>query len=507
MTYAGAASAALGALLFIINRPASRLYNGSFVCGLIGGFFETGKLSETETRKNHYVFFIISGAALAACAAFLSPTSFLLIAGGVIGGALVLYRPEIGVYAAAFLLPIAPTKIILGVALAAVISLAFHVIIGRIAPRLRLLDFFVLLFAASVVYSVFISYRTADSVPVAAIYLLFILFFYAVRNVITERKQIFAVISLILVSGLIVSAYGIFQRLTGSITDAEMWLDPTMFENIGARVYSTLENPNVLGEYLIFVIILALAAFYYFKKPFYKIAAAVIFAAACACIILTLSRGAWVGLFFAFFLFMFLNDKRLIFLAAAVVIIAPAFIPQSLIIRLLSIGNVSDTSTNFRLSIWMASLLILKSFWPSGIGLGTQNFTLIYAKYAYNAVYAPHSHNLFLQIFINLGIAGFIVFICFLAVYFKNMITAQRQAAKIARREANVKSSSFEKILPGALFAAMAGYLVQGMTDNVWYNYRIICFFWLIIALSGAAIRMTEKQITNKNEKLKPTSC
>jgi len=476
--YGATAFLIVGIILIILNRSIAGLYNGSYLKQLVGGFFGLEKLSEKETEKSHILFFAAIGVFLGLSAAFLSMEMFILAVGGVIGGLLVLYRTETGVFATAFLIPLVPTKLVLGMTLITFVSYVLHVLAGRLKFRFSLMDFFVFTFAFCVIVSVFTSFRPLGSAPVAAVYLLFIAFYIAVKNTLTSKKQVFAIVSVIVLSGVIVAVIGIYQRMTGSYADVEMWLDADMFEGVGARIYSTLENPNVLGEYLIIIISLALGMLYYFKQPIYKLSALAIIGLTGMCMAFTLSRGAWVGLIFAVVVFIMLSDRRLIWLGIIAVILAPLILPRSMVERFLSIGNIQDTSTNYRLNIWLASLLMLKIFWPSGIGLGLPSFVFVYSIFAFNAVYAPHSHNLFLQIAIDLGIAGFVAFAGMIIMFFKKLFMAQKTAGK---------GDKLTKILPGALCAALAGYLLQGMTDNVWYNYRIVCLFWLLLAVAGSA--------------------
>jgi O-antigen ligase len=250
-----------------------------------------------------------------------------------------------------------------------------------------------------------------------------------------------------------------------------------MFEGVAARIYSTLDNPNVLGEYLLFIIPLAFAMVYYFKEYFNKFVALSLCGITALCMILTFSRGAWLGLMFGIVIFIFLKDRRMLWLGLIALIVAPFVVPQSVIDRLLSIGNMSDGSTSYRVNIWLASLNMLATFWPSGIGLGTETFVFIYRKYSFNAVHAPHSHNLYLQLMIDLGIVGLVLFVAIIAVFYKKIFLRINQSKG---------RDKFVTAAGAALCAGMAGFLLQGMTDNVWYNYRVVIFFWLIVALSGA---------------------
>ena len=60
-----------------------------------------------------------------------------------------------------------------------------------------------------------------------------------------------------MISASIAALVGIFQYLTGTSVMAEAWVDSEMFESIAGRAVGTLENPNMLGEYLILMIPLA----------------------------------------------------------------------------------------------------------------------------------------------------------------------------------------------------------------------------------------------------------
>ena len=92
-----------------------------------------------------------------------------------------------------------------------------------------------------------------NSLSILAVYIAFMLFYFVVINTIKTRKQLFDVLSLFAVSGCSVCLYGIAQYVFGWDT-ASAWVDEEMFTDIKMRVYSTLENPNVLGEYILLVL-------------------------------------------------------------------------------------------------------------------------------------------------------------------------------------------------------------------------------------------------------------
>lgn len=118
---------------------------------------------------------------------------------------------------------------------------------------------------------------------------------------------------------------------------------------------------------------------------------------------------------------------------------------------------------------------MLKDFWYCGVGIGEAAFGNVYPSYSLNAVSAPHAHNLYLHILSETGILGMSAVIVLIVLFYKYISSAA------------IKNSE-NKITAVSLGAAMIGYLAQGMFDNVWYNYRIYFFFFVVLAL-GAALR------------------
>ncbi|MCL2377423.1 MAG: O-antigen ligase family protein [Defluviitaleaceae bacterium] len=473
-----AAIAALGLPLVLLNRSFAQIYNGSFVMKKVLGFFFVEEIEDTQTIKHYLPLFALLGLAFGAISSFVDLTTFLMIFGGAIGGILVLHRTEIGIFAAAFLIPIVPTMLVLGLFAITIASFLIKVFItGKTSLKFGVLDLLVLIFAAIVAYSVIITYNLASSAPVVMVYGIFILFYFAAKNTINTREKLFAALSIIAVSGLFVAAFGIWQRLTGNFVMTEAWVDMDFFDPTMVRIYSTLENPNVLGKYLIFIVMIAFGMAYYFRDYLHKIAALGIMATAGLCLVFTQSRGAWLGVILAAAVFALLRDRRLVILGILGLIAAPFFISPEVLQRFLSIGDLADTSTNFRVSIWLGSLDMARVFWPIGIGLGTENFNVIYNLYALSAARALHSHNLYLQLLIDLGIAGLVTFVLIAVAFTKGLFV---EAAK--NRDGHLKT------VAAVLAAAMLGYLLQGMTDNIWFNYRVLAFFWLILALGAALI-------------------
>ena len=176
-------------------------------------------------------------------------------------------------------------------------------------------------------------------------------------------------------------------------------------------------------------------------------------------------------------------DTRFVWLGVIALLAAPFVVSQSVITRFTSIGDTKDTSTSYRVYIWMGTFNMLKDYWLCGIGLGTDAFNMIYPHYSYASIVAPHSHNLYLQLLVENGILGLVTFLVMMVAYFRTVIS------KITKQK-----RFLQKAVITALTAGVFGYLVQGLFDNVWYNYRVFYMFFAVIGLTMAAVNASKKE-------------
>ncbi|MGN0107731.1 MAG: O-antigen ligase family protein, partial [Hominilimicola sp.] len=238
-------------------------------------------------------------------------------------------------------------------------------------------------------------------------------------------------------------------------------------------------NPNVLGEYLLLV--LPVAAVYMLKykwKELSKWTYGAMFLVLALCLVLTQSRGCWIGFMVSVMIFVTFYEGKWWGLIPLVLCILPFVLPQTIIDRLMSVGNMEDTSTSYRVYIWMGTLGMMKHYWLGGIGMGEAAFAQVYPFFSYNAIIAPHSHNLFLQLLVEAGISGLGVFIIMQIVFTKKMSVVYRSADK----------KSENSMLALALASGVLGFLVQSMFDYTFYNYRVMAVFFMIMGL-GMALR------------------
>ena len=331
---------------------------------------------------------------------------------------------------------------------------------------------FIYTLALIYVYATATSVTFRGSLFVGMISVLFMLFAIVFMNAVTKWSQVRLICALSVLSGTAVALYGLYQYVFRH-RFASVWTDTDLFTTFSFRVFSTFANPNVLAEYFLLVLPLAAALVFTAKNWKGRIFWLCCGGATMLCLLLTYSRGAYLGILFAIALFFVMLDRRFILLGILALAVAPLIMPASIMERFLSIGNMEDTSSSYRWNIYMGSLAMLKDYWFSGVGPGMAAFNEVYPAYAYSATTAQHSHNLFLQITSDTGIFGLGAFCLAVFSYFRTSFTALRGEKDFESRVFNITG-----------IAAIAGFMVQSMTDYTFYNYRVMLMFWATLALA-----------------------
>lgn len=403
--------------------------------------------------------------------------AFLSIIAGV-GFVLIMWKTEIGVFAFIILAPIAPTMILVGLMVITTISFGIRIATDKnFKYTVTPFNMLVVAFLFLAIFSSITSVDIKSSVRICLVYIVFTMAFPLIVNTIKSRSSWNTMMILFILSGALVSFYGVFQNFAGVDTTAS-WVDSNMFEDIKVRVYSTFDNPNVLGQYLILVIPVAFAMLLKAKESGSKIIYTLINIAMFACLLYTWSRGAWVGVLLSLVFFVLLKDRRWLILCIVGLLLMPSVLPASILNRITSIGNLNDSSTAYRVSVWVASLRIAKDYWMSGIGIGSSAFEKIYPAYALNgAGFALHSHNFYIQWVVETGIFGLITF-------FAIILTAYKQITLVKNRRTLIG------LVTLAMAGSLLGFLFQGMAENLWYSFRMVLMFWIYLGILQSGVNI-----------------
>lgn len=308
-----------------------------------------------------------------------------------------------------------------------------------------------------------------------------ILFFFLFVCLIKEKSELKKSFLAIIISATMLCLVGLIQY----------FLFPQYLQE--GRIRSIFSSPNYLSLYITPISFFCFTIFdhkkwlIFFKNPllyFYLVILSVI--------ILTFSRGAWLGLLLGlvfFFGMLVLNKFKTrglkIFFASLFLtgFIASFFF---IIYGSYSFGLVPQNrifqSDNIRKEVWVTSLDIgLKHKWL-GIGLG--NFQNYFGEYTKNRINYPEyitpnavtPHNIFLNIWLQTGLLGLLALLGLLGLFFIKCFKGLK------------KEFLFNLIL----ISAMTAILGQGLVDSaIWKNDLMIIFIFLV---ASASVINTQKQ-------------
>lgn len=397
--------------------------------------------------------------------------------------------PELGIMATLVCIPFTSVfdnpsvavTVLIGITLASYVS---KLVRGKRVLRLTLIDVLVALFGLLILFGGICTGGSADSLRTAVMYFAFLLLYFLIVNSYIRKTWIYRGLKLIVISTGIVAILGVLEDgMIGSSI-----VDMSLFSDIGARISAFLGNPNMLAAYLVIVLPIALGEVVVAGRWSTRLWYIFCSLAIGVCVVMTLSRAAWLGMAVAIVAFLLACDLRTGWLAvgaAATVPIWIGFVPDSFTRRLTSTLAISDGDLMYRMNIWRGVTRMIGDHLISGVGVGEEAFKNAYVLYAVSGTEAAvHSHNLYLQVILELGIVGIVILALAMIMF------AQRCSSEIS----NLKRGSETRIMISAGFSGICGVLVMGLTDYVWYDYRVFLIFWAVMALTVALARINEKE-------------
>ncbi len=288
----------------------------------------------------------------------------------------------------------------------------------------------------------------------------------------------------LLAGQLVTSVIGI-RQLYGDPGALARWSDANSLAEGTIRIYSTLENPNLLGGFLLPTLPLAVVALLRWPGRLRRLFALATLVLGLVALVLTYSRGAWMGMVAALAtiaLLLVLRRSRtwpplwrrlfplllLVGGSAALVLLVAAVEP--LRVRVLSlVAGREDSSNNFRINVWSAVLEMIRDRPLLGIGPGNNAFNLIYPLYQQPKFNALSAYSIPLEWAVEAGIPGLLAGV---GLFLCAVRTGLLQLA-----------GDGPLLLPSLATVAMfVGLAVQGITDTIFFRPEV-----QLVALFGLA--------------------
>jgi len=339
-----------------------------------------------------------------------------------------------------------------------------------IAPSLVLYVFFC-------VVSFFTGFGGFDSVRVASIMFSSIAIGLLIPNIFTTKEQLKQLIIFVFVALVLSSLFGLYQAHMG-IAIREDFVD--MWANIGmpGRLYSTMGNPNNFAKFLIMLLPFCIAHMFIAKCEIKKLFLLGLNGIILIAMVLTFSRASYLALGGVFGVLVLLLKPRLIPIGILGAIIAIPFLPDVIINRIMTIGT--DTSSLYRVLIWEGAARTVANYWSSGIGIGPDAFTSIYRAHAAStAGNAMHAHNVFLNVWVEVGIGGFIAIILYNLKTFKTGVATFYKTQDIEI-----------KYYLAAGVSALTAFLMFSIVEHVWFYPRTMLTYFVMMGIIWALIRI-----------------
>jgi len=325
-----------------------------------------------------------------------------------------------------------------------------------------------------------------------------LLYFITINNV-SNQRQVNRIVNILLIVGALFGIYGIFQYIG---IDFPIWSSATGRN----RVLGLFGNVNFFAEYLIVPLPIAVSLFLVSRNKFKKILLLIASLAMGISLIVTFTRGSYLGLgvslIFMFLLFIisrgknFIKNNKKFFIAILVAITIITFlfvIPTPLnksgtvisqIKNRISVTQLTqDSSIKRRIATWKFTVLMIKDHPLLGSGIGTYKYnTLRYQaeffgqgenRSLYPHGFADKAHNEYLQLWAEMGIVGLGIFIWLIISYFS-------YGLKMLRK---IKDEYRQGIVIG-LMGAVVAVLVDGIFGFPLHLPATVMLFWLAIGLT-----------------------
>lgn len=400
----------------------------------------------------------------------------LKLLGGIGISGLTLNSPLWGLYALIIALPFLPNEATLIFAAVVVFSFFIKTAVNKEKDFVKdPVAMPLLAFALVQIITTLISVEPVLSAQNLVVSLVSLALYFVIVNTLKTKKDFDKAMKIFIITAFILSIYGIMQYFTLGTT-SKAWVDVNLNPDLETRVVGTFGNPNVFAEYLEHILPVAITLVFVYRKWLNKIIMGLIAAVMFICLVLTFSRGGYLGFVSAAMLFILLKMAKFIPLFIAGGIAAIPLLPNVVLQRINTIGNVQDTSNAYRTYIWEGTINMIKDFWITGVGYGYWAFKNTFLEYGIKGSRAWHSHNMYLEIMAEMGIFGMLTFIWVVLSIFISTI-------KFAKK---TKDRYFSYVSVG-LLGGFLSIMVHGIAEHILYMPKSVILFWMFAAFISAA--------------------
>lgn len=187
------------------------------------------------------------------------------------------------------------------------------------------------------------------------------------------------------------------------------------------RLESTFEYANAMAIYLLAAILLAILLYLKQRHKFYF----VLMALNAAGLLLTMSRSVWVlwagALLLTLVVFREARCRTAVVLAGAAHAagyLLAALVRTDALFLWQRVKSIQPETSEFRIRLvyWQDSLSVIRDYWLGGTGGG--GWSIIQAAYRSQMYYVRYVHNHYIQLALDIGVIGLVVFLVALVAFY-----------------------------------------------------------------------------------------
>jgi len=299
----------------------------------------------------------------------------------------------------------------------------------------------------------------------------YVLWFFIMNSFITDDDKAYLVLRFLVYGGGVMGLHGILQFIMKVPTPSH-WTDAAE-GNTTTRVFSIVESPNILGSIFILMIPLCFAMVLQRKLgKWERLILFGLFGAMGISLILTQSRGAWLGAAIAAFVFCISINPRWLFIlgigGSGLLLVPPV---MNRISYLLSPQYIISSMTGGRLMRYQKGMEIFRQNKLLGVGLGhfggavaMNNKDLIPDTF--------YMDNYWLKTAVEMGLVGLLAFGLLVLILVIWSIRSVKQCKDFDT-----------KLIAAAGFAGMCGVLTHNLIENVFEVPYMVVYFWIIASI------------------------
>jgi O-antigen ligase len=322
----------------------------------------------------------------------------------------------------------------------------------------------------------------------------FILFFFAVINIIDREEEIKKIFYLLLFSGFISALYGIWQHFEGwdylRSRALHRWGD---FYRASGFFGLLLTYAAIQLSIFLLILPFIFTAMDRKVKKYIILILIIVFLS----ILASYARSAWLGLFgvvifsilFSFNLRMKLYGiTAIIFMIILLYFFHPALLFNNGIVSMFNFSESAPYNNLVRLKLWQSAIHLIRENWLFGVGYSNLKpyINLYKVPFDYRGLSAPHCD--ILHIICKSGILGGLAFLFMWLSFLKKTYVKLNTIYK--------KLSVWQALRLGGFLVALA-LLIGGFTQEYYRDAEVAQLWWFCTAM-GIIGLMKNKQMTKK---------